>query len=100
MEKGLFLFADKVKSLREQLNITQSELAKRLGLTRSSVNGWEMGLSVPSTPLLIKLSRIFDVSTDYLLGIEKGATLKIDNLSDKEVAILVDLIKCFNENKK
>ena len=99
MEKELFVFAEKVKALREKLNMTQSELAKRLELTRASVNGWEMGLSIPSTPILAELSRTFNVSTDYLLGLEEGATLKIDNLSEREVAILVDMIEYFKENK-
>lgn len=100
VDKGLYQFADKIKTLREQMEITQSSLAKRLKLTRASVNSWEMGLTVPSTPVLMDLSRIFKVSTDYLLGLDKNATLNIDNLTDKEVAILVDLIKCFQENKK
>ena len=100
MEKGLQLFAEKIKILREQSSMTQADLAKKLSLTRSSVNGWEMGLSVPSTPLLVELSKVFNVSADYFLGLEQGSTLKIDGLSPKEVAILTDLISCFRENKK
>ncbi|MCL2003233.1 MAG: helix-turn-helix domain-containing protein [Oscillospiraceae bacterium] len=99
MEHGLFTIADKIKALREQLGMTQADLAKKLGLTRSGVNGWEMGLSVPSTPLLVEISKTFYVSTDYLLGLEQGATLKIDNLSDKEVAVLADIIHCFRMNR-
>jgi transcriptional regulator with XRE-family HTH domain len=100
MEKGLQLFAEKIKILREQSNMTQADLAKKLGLTRSSVNGWEMGLSVPSTPFLVELSRVFNVSVDYFLGLEQGAILKIDGLSPKEVAVLTDLITCFKVNKQ
>ena len=99
MKSELFSIADKIKVLREHLGMTQSDLAKTLGLTRSGVNGWEMGLSVPSTPLLVELSKTFNVSTDYLLGLEQGAILKIDNLSNKEVAVLVDLISCFRASK-
>ena len=99
MEKGLFLLAEKIKILRGQSGMTQATLAKRLGLTRSSINSWEMGLSVPSTSVLVKLSKIFSVSIDYLLGSEHGAALKIDDLSPKEVAILAELIECFRKNK-
>ena len=42
------MVADKIKHLREQMGITQSDLAKKLGITRSSVNAWELGISVPS----------------------------------------------------
>ena len=48
--------------------MTQTELAKKLGITRSSVNAWEMGISVPSTQYIIELSLLYKVSTDYLLG--------------------------------
>ncbi|MCD8048834.1 MAG: helix-turn-helix domain-containing protein [Clostridia bacterium] len=99
MHKGLFLLADKIKTLREQSGITQSELARKMGLTRSSINSWEMGLTIPSTTYIIELAKTFNVSTDYLLGMEHGATISVDNLTEKEIAILTDLISCFLENK-
>lgn len=96
MAKELFSFADKIKLIREQLGITQAQLARDLGLTRSSVNSWEMGLSVPSTPYIIELAKLFNVSTDYLLGLEHCATVNVDGLTEKEVALILDLISCFN----
>ena len=100
MESNVFTIAEKLKALREQLGMTQTDLAKKLGLTRSSVNGWEMGLSVPSTPVLAELSRTFRVSADYLLGLEGESVIKIGNLTEKEVAVLVDIIECFHVNKQ
>lgn len=91
--------ADKIKQLREQMGYTQAELARKLKLTRSSINGWEMGLSVPSTPMVVELAKIFNVSTDYLLGLDEGASLRIEGLSKKEVAVLVDLVSCFREKR-
>ena len=64
------MISDRIKQLREQNSMTQAELAKRLCITRSSVNAWEMGISVPSTQSLVDLANIFDVSTDYLLGLD------------------------------
>lgn len=43
------MVADRIRALREQKELTQTELSKLLGITRSSVNAWEMGISVPST---------------------------------------------------
>ena len=99
MSKGMILLADKIKTIREQHNKTQSELARQLGLTRSSINGWEMGLSVPSPQYIVELAKLFCVSTDYLLGVEQGKTLNIDNLSEKEVAVLSDLVECFRTKR-
>ena len=98
MAGELLSCAGKIKSLREQLGMKQAELAKKLNLTRASVNGWEMGLTVPATSTIIELAKVFHVSTDYLLGMEYGTTLKIDGLSQKEVAILADLVSCFLES--
>ena len=63
------MVAERISELREQQNMTQAELAKRLGITRSSVNAWEQGISVPSTQYIVELSALFGVSTDYLLGV-------------------------------
>jgi transcriptional regulator with XRE-family HTH domain len=100
MAGGFTGCADKIKALREQLGLTQAELAKRLGLTRASVNGWEMGLAVPSTAVLVELAQTFRVSTDYLLGLPHDATINVNGLSEKEVAILADLINCFHNARQ
>lgn len=71
------MIADRIKSLREKTNKTQSELAKQLGITRSSVNAWEMGISVPSTQYIVELANIFHVSTDYLLGVNTTSTISV-----------------------
>ena len=57
------MIADKIKQLRTSRDMTQSDLAKKLNITRSSVNAWEMGLSTPSTAYLVELSQLFHVST-------------------------------------
>ena len=100
MGKELLLLADKIKTIREQLGMTQAELARKLGLTRSSINGWEMGLSVPSTQYIVELAKLFGVSTDYLLGMKQGAVLNIDDLTEKEVSVLLDIANCFRANQK
>ena len=99
MTSELFTLADKVKRQREQMGLTQAELAKRLGLTRSGVNAWEMGLSVPSTQYLVELAKLFHVSADYLLGLEDTASISVSGLTQKQVAVLTDLIECFRLEK-
>lgn len=93
------MVADKIKQLREKNNFTQSALAKKLNVTRSSVNAWEMGISVPSTALIVDLARLFQVSTDYLLGLNETATLDISMLNDKETIILYELVQYFRSLK-
>ena len=92
MERGSNMIADRIKSLRENQNKTQSELAKQLGITRSSVNAWEMGISVPSTQYVVELAHIFKVSTDYLLGVDTTSSISVAGLSEKDVEIINTLI--------
>ena len=53
------MIADKIKRLREASHLTQTELAKKLNITRSSVNAWEMGISTPSTTYLVNSPYFF-----------------------------------------
>lgn len=93
------MVAEKIKQLREKNHFTQSSLAKKLNVTRSSVNAWEMGISVPSTALIVDLARLFQVSTDFLLGVNETATLDISTLNDKETIILYELVQYFKSLK-
>lgn len=66
--------AERIKALREARGWTQAELARRMNITRNGVNSWEQGLSMPSPACLVDLSKVFSVSTDYLLGVERLET--------------------------
>ncbi len=94
------MVADRIKQLREQNNMTQAELARKLHITRSAVNSWEMGISVPSTTLLMDLANLFHVSTDFLLGMQKTSTIDVSQLNDREVLLLQGLIEYFLSMKK
>lgn len=95
MSKELFSLAEKIKLLRESAGMTQAELARILGISRSGVNAWEMGLSIPSTPYIVELAKNFHVSTDYLLGMDDTSTISIKGLSQKQVSVILDIIQCF-----
>ena len=86
------MVAERIKNLRENKNLTQTELAKLLGITRSSVNAWEMGISVPSTQYIVELSGIFKVSTDYLLGVNETSTINVSGLSDQDIALVNTIV--------
>ena len=85
------MVAERIKNLREIHKYTQSDLAKKLGITRSSVNAWEMGISVPSTQYIVELANIFSVSTDYLLGLNQ-ATVSVEGLTEEDIIIVTSLI--------
>lgn len=93
------MIGDRIKETREKNNLTQSALAKKFGISRSAVNAWELGVSVPSAQYLIELSKLFKVSTDYLLGIDKAETIDISSLNSVEKGIIYSLLKYFESTK-
>ena len=62
-----FLFSSLLKELRSKNRITQSELAKNIGVSTGNVSDWESGRSKPGYTALSELSRFFEVCADYLL---------------------------------
>ena len=83
--------ADRIKALRESRGWTQAELARRMNMTRNGINSWEQGLSMPSPQSLVDLARLFSVSTDYLVGVDKHNTVNVTCLDEKDVALIAQL---------
>ena len=66
------IFADKLIALRKKAGWSQEELAEQLGVTRQSVSKWEGAQSVPDIDKILQMSRLFGVTTDYLLKDDQG----------------------------
>ncbi len=60
-------FAEKLIALRKSRELTQEQLAERLNVSRQSISKWETGQVIPEANKLVELSRVFDVTMDYLL---------------------------------
>ena len=62
---------ERIKSLRVERGIGQNKLAKDLCLSNASISYWETGKQIPSAEVIYKLSKYFNVSADYLLGLKE-----------------------------
>ena len=73
------ILADKIISLRKKAGWSQEDLAQQLGVTRQSVSKWEGAQSVPDMDKILQMSRIFGVTTDFLLKdeIEEKEEIKV-----------------------
>lgn len=97
---------EKIKKLRINSGMSQVQLAERIGITKSAVNAWESGTNSPSLAYIVKLSQVFGVSTDYLLGVNEQLTADISGLDDVQkqaVLLMINLFKRDNgisESKK
>ncbi len=91
---------EKLKQLRLEKNLTQKQIATRLGVAISAVSSYESDTRCPTFDTLIKYARIFHVSTDYLLGLEPNSTLDISDLSQEEILIIAQLIDVIRKKNK
>lgn len=78
------ILADKIINLRKKAGWSQEELASRLGVTRQSVSKWEGTQSVPDIEKIVQISRLFSVTTDYLLK---------DELEEPEPVAMTDAVR-------
>ena len=99
----IYGLSERIKNSRLQKGLTQVQVSKRLNVTKSAVNSWETNNSTPSLIYIIKLSQMFNVSTDYLLGINEreSLTVNITEFNDLQKEAILGLASVFNRmNKK
>lgn len=89
--------AEKIRYFRDKLGLTQTDLAKRLGISRSAVNAWEMALSSPSLANIVEMARIFHVTVDSLLNSTERQFVDISDLSNEEQELVLRLVDCFEK---
>lgn len=86
-------FGNRLKALRLKSNMTQGQLAKKLNLTKSVISAYETDLRLPSYDVLIHIAKIYNVTTDYLLGLERKQEIDFSGLTNEEIEAVLNLIK-------
>lgn len=95
-------FGTILKQLRLSTGMTQKEVAEKIGVTKSVISYYELQERTPSPEILVKLASMFNVTTDYLLGIERdsSSTLDITGLLEEDVQFLrytIELLRKKNQ---
>lgn len=93
-------FGNRLKELRRQSGMTQKQLAEKIGITKSVISFYELRERTPSPEILVKLATEFKVSSDFLLGIEKGKSIDISGLNTEDeriVKLVIDLLRKKNQ---
>lgn len=95
--------AKRLIQLREKNNFSQSFVARQIGVTPALISAYEKLERKPSLEKLVALADIYHVSTDYLLGRtyqdDSSKIINVENLSDKQIRILRDLVENMNQNQ-
>ena len=76
--------------------MSQEDLGRRIGRSKPVISSYENNIKIPPLDVLISISNVFNVSLDYLVGIEKNKTLNISGLSEKQIRILDLIIEEFS----
>ncbi len=93
-------FAVRIAKLRVAKGLSQHQLSQMLGVKRSVVSYYESGDRLPSYDVLMEMSRVFNVSTDYLLkGKDASRVIQVSDLSEKELDVVMGVINALREKK-
>lgn len=87
------MLGNRIKEIRLAFGWSQVELARRLNISKQTVSNWENDNIQPSVEMLIHLSEVFRVSTDFLLGREAIPRISIEGLRPSAVAHITLLIE-------
>ena len=90
---AVYDFGIRLKELREAKHLSQTEVAKRLHVTRAAVSGYECNTITPSVDILVKLAVLYNTSLDYMLGMENRAHLYLDDLSETQQKTVLDIVE-------
>ncbi|MBD5824605.1 XRE family transcriptional regulator [Lactococcus petauri] len=103
-QERTFMLKDRLKTLRLNKNLTQKDIANRLGTNYQTYQQWERGVRTPKIDSLNKLAEIFEVSTDYLTGRTESFDeilniLRDNNPSEDDKVKIYNLIEDYFKNK-
>ena len=88
----MYDFGLRLKQLREKHNLSQSQVAKRLGITRAAISSYENNISLPSVNVLAELALLYRVSTDYLLGLDSRTAIVLEDLTPRQSAVIQEVM--------
>ena len=90
----------RIKELREEQHWTQEELGKKINKSKSMVSLYESNIKIPSGETLIDLAYLFNVSLDYLVGIDKKEMVSIEKLSERQKTLVHTLLIEFRDDSR
>ncbi len=96
----VFDFGYRLKNLRQQHHLTQTQVANRLNLSKTSISGYENNVKTPSQDILIKLAGLYRVSTDYLLGLDDEEMISVEGLTRQQRRLVEELVRMLQEKPR
>lgn len=91
------MLGQRIYELRISTGWSQVQLAEKLNISKQTVSNWENENIQPSIEMLVRLAKLFHVSTDYLLGLEKLSSISVEGLPVSVVMHFTQLIEDYRQ---
>ncbi|MCI9273818.1 MAG: helix-turn-helix transcriptional regulator [Clostridiales bacterium] len=91
----VFDFGYRLRELRVRKRLTQTQVAYRLNLSKTTISGYENNVKTPSLDIFVQLCLLYDVSADYLLGLDHRESIIVDGITERQRKILNSLLQEF-----
>ncbi len=101
-DKMVYGLPEMIKSLRKKFGLSQKALAEKIGVSASIISGYETGERTPSVESLLAMSKLFNCSTDVMLGrsgSQQSNTLSVEGLTKRQLEALERLIEVLNDKE-
>lgn len=85
-------FGVRLKELREAKHLSQSDVANRLKVTRSTISGYECNTITPSVEQLVNLAVLYNASLDYIMGMDNRPSLYLGDLTENDQKMILDVV--------
>lgn len=91
------MLGQRINALRTAMGWSQVLLAEKLNISKQTVSNWENDNIQPSIEMLVRIAKLFHVSTDYLLGLSNTPTLNVEGLPSAFVAHITQIIEDYKQ---
>ena len=88
----VFDFGLRLRELREAKHLSQSDVASRLNVSRSTVSGYESNTTTPSLEQFTRLAILYNTSLDYMMGLDNRVCFYLDGLSENQQQTILDVV--------
>lgn len=92
----MILIGERLKALRLSKKMSQKDLAEKLKIAKSVISFYESDARRPSYEVLVRIAETFNVTTDYLLGIDNKRMIDVSDLSDEDVEAVTTVVNALN----
>lgn len=97
IDKDAFDFGNRLKELRLARNLSQDEVAKRLGLHTKTISAYETNVRAPKYEILKKLATLYNTSTDYMLNHDCRSCLYLDELPQRKQQLVLEIYRAIRK---